>query len=82
MSPLFGSGGGGGGTHSLAGDGVGGSQFGRGDRHCGTLGIYFMYCVVYVIQMGTVNLLQLPTPYRPFSQRSVGLGIILSGSVL
>jgi hypothetical protein len=26
-------------AHSLAGEGVGGSQFGRGDRHCGTLGI-------------------------------------------
>jgi hypothetical protein len=25
------------GTHSLAGEGVGGSQFGRGNRHCGTL---------------------------------------------
>jgi hypothetical protein len=31
----------GGGTHSPACDGVGvGSQFQRGDRHCGTLGIY------------------------------------------
>jgi hypothetical protein len=29
-----------GGTHSLAGEGVGGSQFGRGDRQCGTLDIY------------------------------------------
>ncbi len=28
------------GAHSLAGEVVGGSQFGRGDRHCGTLGIY------------------------------------------
>jgi hypothetical protein len=27
-------------AHSLAGEGVFGSQFGRGDRHCGTLGIY------------------------------------------
>jgi hypothetical protein len=26
-----------GGTHSLAGEGVRGSQFGRGDSHCGTL---------------------------------------------
>jgi hypothetical protein len=25
------------GTHSLAGEGVGGSQFRRGDRHCGIL---------------------------------------------
>ena len=31
-----------GGTHSLAGERVGGSQFGRGDRHCGTLGIYVL----------------------------------------
>ncbi len=29
-------------THSLAGEGVGGSQFGRGDRHCGTLCIYVL----------------------------------------
>ncbi len=28
------------GAHSLTGEVVGGSQFGRGDRHCGTLGIY------------------------------------------
>ncbi len=34
-----------GGAHSLAGEGVGESQFGRGDRHCGTLGIYGMYFV-------------------------------------
>ncbi len=27
------------------GRGGGGSQFGRGDRHCGTLGIYCMYFV-------------------------------------
>ncbi len=71
-----------GGTHSLAGDGVGGSLFGRGYRHCGTLGIYCMYFVVYVIQMGTVNLLQLPTLYRPYAQSSVVLVNILSGSVL
>ncbi len=32
----------GGGAHSLAGQGVGESQFGRGDRHCGTLGIYLI----------------------------------------
>jgi hypothetical protein len=30
------------GTHSLAEEGVGGFQFGRGDRHCGTLGIYVL----------------------------------------
>ncbi len=28
------------------GRGCGGSQFGRGDRHCGTLGIYVLYYVV------------------------------------
>jgi hypothetical protein len=33
----------GGGTHSLGGEGVGGSHFGRGDRHCGTLGIYVVF---------------------------------------
>jgi hypothetical protein len=37
VSPPFGSGG----THSLAEEGVEeGSQFGRWDKHCGTLGIY------------------------------------------
>jgi hypothetical protein len=35
VSPPLGSGGR---THSLAGEGGGGSQFGRGARHCGTLG--------------------------------------------
>jgi hypothetical protein len=30
----------GGGAHSPEGEGVGGSQFRRGDIHCGTLGIY------------------------------------------
>jgi hypothetical protein len=34
-----------GGTHSLAGEGVRGSQFQRGDGHCGTLGIQYMYFV-------------------------------------
>jgi hypothetical protein len=34
-----------GGTHSLPGKGVGGSQFRRGDRYCGTLGLYVL-CVV------------------------------------
>ncbi len=39
--PLFGGGG-----YTLArGRGGGGSQFGRGDRHCGTLGIYVQYFV-------------------------------------
>jgi hypothetical protein len=39
MFPPFVSGGGGG--YSLAGEGVGGgSQFGQGDRHCGTQGVY------------------------------------------
>jgi hypothetical protein len=33
------------GTHSLAGEGAGGSQFERGDRHCVTLGIYVLYFV-------------------------------------
>jgi hypothetical protein len=36
--------GGGGGAHSLAGDGVGESQFRRGDIHCGTLFMYFVSC--------------------------------------
>jgi hypothetical protein len=31
-----------GGTHSLGGREGGGSQFGRGDRRCGTLGIYVL----------------------------------------
>jgi hypothetical protein len=31
-----------GGTHSLAGEGVRGSQFGRANRHCGTLVIYVL----------------------------------------
>ncbi len=35
----------GGGTHSLAKEGVGGSQF----RHCGTLGI-FVYFVVTIVR--------------------------------
>ncbi len=34
------------GTHSRGGEGVGGSQFGWGDRNCGTLGIYCMYFVI------------------------------------
>jgi hypothetical protein len=29
----------GGGAYSFAGEGVGESQFGRGDKHCGTLGM-------------------------------------------
>jgi hypothetical protein len=38
----------GGGTHSLVGEGVGGgSQFGRGDGHCGTLGIYVLCAILY-----------------------------------
>ncbi len=46
--PPFGSGG----THSLGGDGMGGSQFGRGDRLCSTLGIYVctpMYSVLCIL---------------------------------
>ncbi len=31
---------GGGGALSLAGEGMGESQLGQGDKHCGTLGIY------------------------------------------
>ncbi len=31
-----------GGPHSLAGEGGVGSQFGRGERHCGTLGVYVL----------------------------------------
>ncbi len=46
--PPFGSGGG---THSLAGEEVGGSQFRRGDRHCGTLG---KYCIS--LPLGLVEL--------------------------
>jgi hypothetical protein len=47
---LFGSGGEG--TNSLGGERAGtGSQFGRWDRHCGTLGIYvlcaYTYCIVH-----------------------------------
>jgi hypothetical protein len=34
-------------TDTLArGRGGGGSQFGAGDRHCGILGIQYMFCVV------------------------------------
>jgi hypothetical protein len=33
---------GGGEAHSLAGEGVGESQFRRGDKHCGTLGKYYV----------------------------------------
>ncbi len=36
----------GGGTYSLAGEGVGGLQFGRGDSNCGTPGIYVLCEVV------------------------------------
>jgi hypothetical protein len=35
------------GTHSLAGEAVGGSQFGRGDRHRGTRGIYLYFVPRY-----------------------------------
>ncbi len=34
----------------LGGDGVGGSQFGRGDSHCGTLGTYCMKKKTFVHQ--------------------------------
>jgi hypothetical protein len=34
------------GAHSLAGEGVGVSQFGRGDRHCGTLRVYVLFAVL------------------------------------
>jgi hypothetical protein len=30
-------------AHSLAVEGVGGSQFQQGDRHCGALGIYLLF---------------------------------------
>jgi hypothetical protein len=33
---------GGGGAHSLAGEGAGESQLGRGDKHCGTLVMYVL----------------------------------------
>jgi hypothetical protein len=33
------------GIHSLAGEGVGGVQLGRGDRHCGTLGVCIRICI-------------------------------------
>jgi hypothetical protein len=46
--PSFGSEGG---THSLAGEGMGESEFGRGHRHWGTLSIYictlFQYTLVF-----------------------------------
>jgi hypothetical protein len=41
-SPLLWWGGGGEGTHSLAGERVGWAQFRRGDRHCCALGIYVL----------------------------------------
>jgi hypothetical protein len=41
--------GGGWGAHSLAGVGVGESQFGRGDKYYGTLGTYVQYSIVEVI---------------------------------
>jgi hypothetical protein len=33
-------------THSLVGEGVVGSQFRRGDIHCGAVGILYMYFVI------------------------------------
>jgi hypothetical protein len=41
-TPLVVVGEGGGGTHSLAGEGVGESPFRRGDRHCGILGLFVL----------------------------------------
>ncbi len=49
VCPPFGSGMGGGGTHSLAREGVGDSQNGRGDRLCGTLGMYVLCDVLYML---------------------------------
>jgi hypothetical protein len=43
---LFGSEGEG---HSLAGEGVGRSQFGRGNRHCGTQAIYICTLHYFVV---------------------------------
>ncbi len=38
------------GTHSLGREGVGGSQFGRRNWHYGTLGIQFVYFVLYIVE--------------------------------
>jgi hypothetical protein len=43
------------GTHSLAGEGVGGVQLGRGDRHCGTLGICIRICTLWTRELINVN---------------------------
>jgi hypothetical protein len=39
----------GGGAHSLAREGLGESQFRRGDRHCGTLYIYHTLCILLTV---------------------------------
>ncbi len=41
----------GGGTHSLAGAGVRWTQFRRGDRHCGILGIDVLYFVLLSVSL-------------------------------
>jgi hypothetical protein len=45
----------GGGTHSLAGEGVGESQFGRGDRHLRTLGIYVLCGIRVALKLFFAN---------------------------
>ncbi len=61
----------GGGAHSLAGEGVGVSQFRRGDRHCGTHYIY----VLCVLGISVVQVLQ---KFRSMScawLRSIGVSV-------
>ncbi len=61
-----------GGTYTLAGDGVEGSQFGRGDRHCGTLGIYVL-CDLHWNQ---------PMERWPFSRYEMENNIVLWAELL
>jgi hypothetical protein len=44
-------------VQSLAGESVGGSQFGRGDSHCGTLGIYVLCDAKYSCKSFHVSVL-------------------------
>jgi hypothetical protein len=52
VPPPFGSGGV---TDLLAGEGVGGSQFGRGDIHCGTLVTYVLSAYEYLLGLSLLS---------------------------
>ncbi len=60
-------------TQAGAGEGVGESQFGRGDRHRGTLGIYVLYFVVTGLK--TAILAEL-TRFHPSAIQKEGQGYI------